>query len=110
METNQILQASLLDIVFDGRNKSYGAYELRNRYDKRLIRAIGITSLLSLFVVLASFVAAGVDKPIKEKLDIKDVEIVSVDDPEKVPLEPPPPHRHLQRRPGWKWQSWLHQQ
>ena len=29
MENVQILQAELLDLLFEGRNKNYGAYELR---------------------------------------------------------------------------------
>ncbi len=34
MEANKILQADILDIVFEGRNKEYGAYELRRTYKK----------------------------------------------------------------------------
>lgn len=29
MEANTILYADLLDILFDGKNKEYGAYQLR---------------------------------------------------------------------------------
>ena len=36
MEINKILTADILDIIFDGRNKDYGAYELRKTYNKRL--------------------------------------------------------------------------
>ncbi len=36
MEANKILQADLLDLVFEGRNKDYGAYELRKKYNKRV--------------------------------------------------------------------------
>ena len=43
METNKILQADLLDIIFDGRNKSYGAYELRRTYSKRVVIALSAT-------------------------------------------------------------------
>ena len=34
MEANKILSADLLDIVFEGRNKEYGAYALRKTYAK----------------------------------------------------------------------------
>src|ERR1700733_5760708 len=40
MEVNKILNADILDIIFEGRNKEYGAYELRKTYNKRLVRAI----------------------------------------------------------------------
>lgn len=53
METNKILQANLLDLVFDGRNKAYGAYELRKTYNKRVITALSIVmgSLICLIVI-----------------------------------------------------------
>ena len=34
MEKQNILTADLLDILFEGKNKTYGAYELRKSYDK----------------------------------------------------------------------------
>ena len=37
MEANKIMNADILDIVFEGRNKEYGAYELRRSYNKRLM-------------------------------------------------------------------------
>ncbi len=46
MNTNQILQSSMLDILFENRNKQYGAYILRKEYDKRLVKALAITTLL----------------------------------------------------------------
>ncbi|MBL7746792.1 MAG: energy transducer TonB, partial [Chitinophagaceae bacterium] len=35
MQTNNILSSSLIDLVFDGRNKEYGAYDLRITYPRR---------------------------------------------------------------------------
>lgn len=52
METNSILTANLLDILFEGRNKEYGAYELRNTYGRRVITAIGITTVTFLLLIL----------------------------------------------------------
>ena len=40
MDPNKILQSDLLDIVFEGRNKDYGAYELRKKYNKRITLAL----------------------------------------------------------------------
>jgi protein TonB len=42
MDTNKILKADVLDIIFDNRNKSYGAYELRKNYHKRIRNALFI--------------------------------------------------------------------
>lgn len=48
---------SMLDMVFENRNKEYGAYVLRRDYDKQMKRAIGITvSSICLFIG-ASFIA-----------------------------------------------------
>lgn len=58
MQTNQILQSALIDIIFDGRNKEYGAYELRRQYSKRIRNALLITGLMALIgigsIVLAN--------------------------------------------------------
>lgn len=44
METTKILTANLLDILFDGRNKSYGAYELRQHYQRRMTKSLLLTA------------------------------------------------------------------
>jgi periplasmic protein TonB len=46
MKPEFILKADVLDILFENRNKSYGAYELRKHYDRRLRKAIGAVLLL----------------------------------------------------------------
>jgi periplasmic protein TonB len=53
MNSNQIMQSSMLDILFENRNKAYGAYTLRAQYDKRLTKALGVTSLL--VILLCTF-------------------------------------------------------
>ncbi len=46
MDSKNILTADLLDLVFDKRNKDYGAYELRRFYNQRIGRALLITGAL----------------------------------------------------------------
>lgn len=41
MKTDAILKADVLDIIFENRNKSYGAYTLRKFYNNRLYKALG---------------------------------------------------------------------
>jgi len=53
MDTNKILQANLLDLVFDGRNKDYGAYELRATYPERIKKS------LIIIITFAGLVFAG---------------------------------------------------
>ncbi|MEO6869853.1 MAG: energy transducer TonB [Ginsengibacter sp.] len=42
MQTAEILSSSFLDILFENRNKDYGAYDLRRSYNKRLGKALSI--------------------------------------------------------------------
>ena len=44
MNQETILQSSLLDIIFENRNKNYGAYELRVSYNRRLNAAVILTT------------------------------------------------------------------
>ncbi len=50
MTSNEILKADMLDILFDNRNKQYGAYTLRKNYNSRLSMALGISLTTILFV------------------------------------------------------------
>lgn len=47
MQTNNILSASLIDIIFDGRNKAYGAYELRRTYERRIKKSLIVTFFIA---------------------------------------------------------------
>lgn len=64
MDTNKILQADVLDIIFDNRNKAYGAYELRKNYHKRLKRSMMIAATLVMVTVSAPIIASMFNKPI----------------------------------------------
>ncbi len=47
MLPENILRSDLLDILFDNRNKSYGAYDLRKNYRKNLIKALVMVTILA---------------------------------------------------------------
>src|SRR5690348_5716458 len=57
METKKILAADLLDLLFENRNKEYGAYELRKTYNKRITTALIVTASITV-VALGSFLFA----------------------------------------------------
>jgi len=90
METNKILSADILDIIFEGRNKEYGAYELRKTYKNRLIIAIVATLLVCLLFMIASFVANMTSNDDSELL-VQDVQLENVQQKEEIPEPPPPP-------------------
>jgi len=56
MNSEIILKSDVLDILFEKRNKMYGAYALRKFYNNRLIKSIAITvgaaSILSAFTFM----------------------------------------------------------
>jgi periplasmic protein TonB len=58
MEISTLLTADVLDIIFDGRNKEYGAYELRCSYKRRLALSIGVM-LLVMLLLFIGFTFAG---------------------------------------------------
>lgn len=60
MKQHEILKADLLDILFEHRNRDYGAYVLRRNYSKRLLTALGTG--LSLAALLLFAAANGPDK------------------------------------------------
>lgn len=58
MMTNaQLATASLDDIVFDGRNQGYGAYELRALYQRHVTRALVIATALCALLLVFPLVA-----------------------------------------------------
>jgi periplasmic protein TonB len=55
---------SLEDIIFENRNKAYGAYELRTRYQERAIKS----SFWAVFILLLSLVGPIVAKQISDRI------------------------------------------
>ena len=56
MTNKEILQADLLDILFEHRNKLYGAYALRKTYSYRLGKSLGIALTVALAFISISFI------------------------------------------------------
>jgi protein TonB len=88
MDINKILSADILDILFDGRNKEYGAYELRKTYNKRITYALGGTLLICLLLLVGSIIANNTKKG---KADIVVADMSLEKAPEEKKNEPPPP-------------------
>jgi protein TonB len=55
MTNKEILQADMLDILFEHRNKNYGAYTLRREYNHHMKIALAIALSIALLSVLYSF-------------------------------------------------------
>ena len=91
MEANKILQSDLLDLIFEGRNKDYGAYELRKKYNRRIVLALGITAAIAVAAILATVVAQQINKNRKNDLKVSEVVLENVTQKKDEPPPPPPP-------------------
>jgi periplasmic protein TonB len=92
MEANKILQADVLDLIFEGRNKEYGAYELRKRYNRRISVAMGITMALAVLAFVGAFLSDALASKDDGKVEVRDVVVADIkQEPEKAPPPPPPP-------------------
>lgn len=93
MTAEKILQSDILDILFEDRNKLYGAYELRRTYHRRLKQGIGGMILAIALLTGGYYVNFGKQNNIIAGLDVNDTTVmIMVQDPPTPPKpEPPPP-------------------
>lgn len=92
MEAKKILSADILDIVFDGRNKEYGAYELRKGYRKRLIIAIGSMLALIILSLGAYMLSSSLSSTDDSKaVVVQDIQLEDIKQEEQEEPPPPPP-------------------
>ena len=98
MDINKLQTADVLDIIFDGRNKEYGAYDLRKTYNKRLTYALVSMLLLCLLMLVISVIANSVGKE-KTQVMVQDISLENMKTEEKKPEPPPPPPPPKQEPP-----------
>src|SRR5258708_18724208 len=91
MKKKKILTADILDIIFEGRNKEYGAYELRKTYNSRLVKAIVGTAIVILLVFIWYFVSNLDSGKSKKAMVVQDVQLEEVKEEKKNEPPPPPP-------------------
>lgn len=92
MERNQILKSDILDILFDGRNKEYGAYELRKTYNKRITIALVTTIVVILLLLIGSAIANKLSSDNDAVvLHTTDATLQKIKPNEPPPPPPPPP-------------------
>src|SRR6195952_3413053 len=91
MEINKILNADILDIIFEGRNKDYGAYDLRKTYNKRMKNAMIATLVILLLLIGGYLLANKIGENSKNDVVVQDVQLEEIKQEEKKPEPPPPP-------------------
>jgi protein TonB len=90
-----LLNNKWLDIVFEGRNKSYGAYELRKDNTKTNVRALIIGAVIFSFAVatplLINLIPDSSDDDLSLNEKITTVKLPPKEEKPKENLPPPPP-------------------
>ncbi len=98
MQANTILTADILDIIFDERNKAYGAYDLRKHYRERLLKAVFVMLAVVALLFIAYLVAGSIKPASDRPLQASDVVLDKVETKKKE-LEivvPPPVKKEIQ--------------
>ena len=94
MDANKILKSDWLDLLFEGRNKAYGAYQLRRTYTKRVVTSLLIVCALLLFVFGGGAILGkrnkGNGKILVEDVKLSNVNLPKVVEPKKPEPKPPP--------------------
>src|SRR5690606_8135388 len=98
-DNNYSPDLTLDEIVFENRNKQYGAYDLRNSYRRVLTRSFIVGTVLFLVLALTPFIILKIQEmnaEAKQEVDANLIEIIQEDviieqPKEKEPPPPPPP-------------------
>lgn len=89
MEVNKIMTADILDIIFEGRNKEYGAYDLRKSYNRRMVIALFVTAALITVLFVGFLIAKNLPEDKETEMVVQDVQLQEIKQEKE--LEPPPP-------------------
>ena len=87
------------ELVFENRNKAYGAYPLRKSYTKTTSKALIISLSLFSFLIslpviinlISGFELESADKPIEVTVELKEPPPLDKNEPPPPPPPPPPP-------------------
>jgi len=81
------------DIVFESRNKEYGAYLLRRIYSKHVVRAVLIMLFLTAVLIAYPYIAAYIrEHSAQPEVEAPKLTTVNLDQPPPItPNQPPPP-------------------
>ena len=92
MEPNKILSASLIEIIFDGRNKEYGAYELRKNDSQRTKVALSVTITVVALVLTGTTLANSFKKDVVRNNAPPGIVLTEIEE-RKPPEELPEPEK-----------------
>ncbi|GAB3202669.1 protein TonB [Pontibacter aydingkolensis] len=94
MDASKLSKASLDDIVFEGRNKAYGAYLLRKIYSTHVLKAAIIATILFFIFIsipLIQRIIAGDEEEVVVERIVTEVELAQPPPIDEATPPPPPP-------------------
>jgi periplasmic protein TonB len=95
-QADQIMRMPLDDLVFENRNKEYGAYVLRKSYSKHLMRAMIVAiSLFLLFIFMPTIIRLLTPKEEVIEEPLKEVKYTDLMEPPPLDKNIPPPPPNL---------------
>ncbi len=91
--------AQWCDLVFEDRNKAYGAYELRKGYARNAMLGIVLAIVAFSLAISAPLIVRLISAALPEENDVKITEVTTLEEPPPIdekqppppPVEPPPP-------------------
>lgn len=92
MANSNILSKSMDDIVFERRNKSYGAFLLRQLYDRHMTRGFLLGSLFFILSICSPFIIRAIKGWLPDKKEVLEMKEITLEAPPPIdPKQPPPP-------------------
>jgi periplasmic protein TonB len=80
------------DIVFEDRNKEYGAYKLRTKYNRTVLVSMAIGTIILGTVVITPFINAKALENSKKRAERQvEIKMENLDTPNEIVAPPPPP-------------------
>jgi len=93
MQPEKIMQSDLLDILFENRNKTYGAYALRRSYNKTMAYAITTTLFIAMAFSITQFMRHAKHRDLARQVIISPDNVFTKVEPVK-PLSANPAPQH----------------
>lgn len=86
-----LINKSWTSLIFDNKNKAYGAYQLRTEYDKYIIRALIIACIIFSISIATPLIMSLLNVGKEEKAEMVEINLELLPPPPMDPNLPPPP-------------------
>ena len=92
MEKEKIKAPAFDDIVFETRNKEYGAYKLRTKYNRTVMWALLVGIVIIATTIITPYInAKALENRLKRAERQVEIKMENLDQPNETVAPPPPP-------------------